>query len=314
MLQSVNPWNVSVPRSRFLVRRRGHGRRSSLRQFLPRIDLMEDRTLLSTVTITNNHDGGAAHFRAALAAATSGETINFANSLTGQTITLTSGELAIATSLDLDGPGAGKLTVSGGGTSRVFAIAAGDDVSFSGMTIANGSAVQGGGIDNSGTLSIDRCTLLNNQSQGGTGGGESSTRWEPVSRSAEAPSSTTAQRRHRRRCLRRRHLERGDGVGGHFAVHWRRGLAGRRHRRLLRERGRRHRQLHGGDAHRSPPAHSRTTRHSAPRALSSASAAPSITTMARSRASATPPSVRTWQVGAQALPATEAHLMMATRP
>jgi hypothetical protein len=133
------------------------------------VDLMEDRTLLSTLTVTNNHDSGPGSLRAALAAATSGETINFANSLTGQTITLTSGELTIAKSPYIDGLGAGRLTVSSGGGSRVFAIAAGADVTLSGLTIAHGSAAQGGGIDNFGTLTVYGCTLLNNKAVGGSG-------------------------------------------------------------------------------------------------------------------------------------------------
>ena len=69
--------------------------------------------MLSTVTVMNNHDSGPGSLRAAIAAAASGDTIQFANSLKGQTITLTTGELDITTSLNIDGPGAGLLTVSG---------------------------------------------------------------------------------------------------------------------------------------------------------------------------------------------------------
>ena len=76
---------------------------------------MEDRTLLSKLTVINNNDSGLGSLRAAIAAAHSGDTINFANSLIGQTIKLTSGPLAIAKSLTIDGLGASQLTVSGGG-------------------------------------------------------------------------------------------------------------------------------------------------------------------------------------------------------
>jgi hypothetical protein len=106
------------------------------------------------LTVTNTHDSGPGSLRAAIAAAGSGETITFEPSLDGetitfepsldgQTITLTSRELDIARSLDIEGPGAGRLTVSGGGTSRVFDVASGIDVTLSGLTIANGVAVQG---------------------------------------------------------------------------------------------------------------------------------------------------------------------------
>src|SRR5262249_10201271 len=129
-------------------------------RFLPRLDPMEDRTLLSTLTVMNNHDSGPGSLRAAIAAAASGDTIKFASSLKGQIIALTTGELDITTSLDIDGPGADRLTVSGGGASPVFETAAGLDVTISGLTITDGQAPdQGGGILNDGsnlTLSGDK--------------------------------------------------------------------------------------------------------------------------------------------------------------
>ena len=42
-------------------------------------------------------------------------------------------------------------------------------MTLSGLTIANGVAVQGAGIDNFGTVTVDRCTLLNNKAIGGSG-------------------------------------------------------------------------------------------------------------------------------------------------
>src|SRR5262249_6448661 len=63
--------------------------------------------------------------RAAIAAASNGDTIIFASSLNNQTITLTSGELVIDKSLDIEGLGANKLTVSGNDATRVFDISSG---------------------------------------------------------------------------------------------------------------------------------------------------------------------------------------------
>ena len=61
--------------------------------------------------------------------------------------------------MTIDGPGSGLLTVSGNGASRVFEIAAGLNVTISGLTITDGYALdQGGGILNDGsnlTLSGD---------------------------------------------------------------------------------------------------------------------------------------------------------------
>src|SRR5205085_2993397 len=80
------------------------------------LEALEDRTVPSTLTVTNNLDTGAlgdGSLRGEIAAAQSGDTINFAPCLLGQTITLTGGELAISKSLDVEGPGANQLTVSG---------------------------------------------------------------------------------------------------------------------------------------------------------------------------------------------------------
>src|SRR5215470_13500363 len=90
--------------------------------FRPRLEGLEDRTVLSTLTVTNALDSGAGSLRAAIKAAGSGDTIVFASGLVGQTITLTSDELAISKSLEIEGPGASLLAVSGNNASRVFDI------------------------------------------------------------------------------------------------------------------------------------------------------------------------------------------------
>ena len=168
-LESRSWWNASGPGSRFWARRRRHGTRSSRRQFLPRVDLMEDRTLLSTVTVTNNNDNGPGSLRAAIASATGGETIDFASRLKGETITLTSGPLVIGVNLTIDGLGADKLNVSGGGTRNVFTVSSGVTATIENLTIAQGLAVQGGGIDNFGKLTVANCVLLDNEAVGGSG-------------------------------------------------------------------------------------------------------------------------------------------------
>src|SRR6516165_7103032 len=82
-------------------------------RLVPRLEILEDRTLPSTLTVLNNLDSGAGSLRDAIKNAGSGDTIVFASSLNGQTITLTSGGLAISHSLDIEGPGANLLAISG---------------------------------------------------------------------------------------------------------------------------------------------------------------------------------------------------------
>src|SRR5215469_15708028 len=62
--------------------------------FVPRLEGLEDRTVLSTLTVTSSADDGTSGtLRAVLAAANPGDTVSFAPSLNKQTITLTQGQL-----------------------------------------------------------------------------------------------------------------------------------------------------------------------------------------------------------------------------
>jgi hypothetical protein len=94
--------------------------------------------------------------------------INFDPSLKG-TITLSSGQLTITDALTINGSGASVITVSGAGT-RIFQINAGVRADISGLTIANGNANFGGGIANTGTLTIKDSTLSSNTAAAYGGG------------------------------------------------------------------------------------------------------------------------------------------------
>jgi hypothetical protein len=109
-------------------------------------------------------DGSSGTLRSVIASAGPGDTITFAKALSGDTITLTQGELNITQSLDIEGPGADKLSVSGDNSSRVFEVAAGLSVTISGLTVTNGYAVfEGGGILNDGSnLTLSADTLAQN--------------------------------------------------------------------------------------------------------------------------------------------------------
>src|SRR5262249_5760049 len=87
------------------------------------------------------------------------------------TINLTGPLPDLSTNVEIRGPGADNLTVrrDTGGDYSVLNVTTGTTVSVSGLTIANGRAVNGGGINNDGSLRIARCSLTNNTAfnQGG---------------------------------------------------------------------------------------------------------------------------------------------------
>ena len=136
----------------------------------PRLEVLEGRCLLSTVT--NLNDTGDGSLRQAILDTPSGGTVDFQPGLTG-TIILTSGDLAILKDLTIVGPGPDLLTVSGNHASRVFNIAVTFNVNVSGLMITNGQAGQrqnGGGINNAGTLTITDSIVTGNYSASLGGG------------------------------------------------------------------------------------------------------------------------------------------------
>src|SRR3954454_16605400 len=132
----------------------------------------------ATFTVTNLNDSGAGSLRDAVASAntTAGaDVITFQPGLTG-TILLTTGELSLYDAVDIQGPGAATITVSGNNASRIFYIYsvanAPIDVTISGLTVTNGSDVDGGGaiIDWGENLTLDHVVVSNSTTDGSGGG------------------------------------------------------------------------------------------------------------------------------------------------
>ena len=88
------------------------------------------------------------------------------------TITLAAGQLRITDDVDIQGPGPDVLAINADGQSRVFSIGGIDvEAAISGLTITGGSVIRdGGGIYNSGTLTVTNSTISGNSSPSEGGG------------------------------------------------------------------------------------------------------------------------------------------------
>ncbi len=117
----------------------------------------------TSLVVTNLDDSGPGSLREALSLIADGGTITFDPGLAGGTLALTSGQLTIDRSVTVDASAAAPVTISAGGASRVVEVGAGIDVSISDVVITDGvAAPQGGGILNSGQLSLDRVVVTGN--------------------------------------------------------------------------------------------------------------------------------------------------------
>jgi hypothetical protein len=146
------------------------------------LEILEGRHLPSTFTVNHLADdlvgsGLNGSLRYCLNQAANGDRITFG--VTG-TITLGGTELDIRKSLDIEGPGADQLAISGNPSpvfaSRVFGIFDGVTVTIAGLTItggyvdgSDGASFTGGGIFNFGMLTVSNSTISGNFALGGGG-------------------------------------------------------------------------------------------------------------------------------------------------
>lgn len=88
---------------------------------------------------------------------------------TARTGTLTSSGITISGAVNLIGPGANKLTLTGASSKQVLSVSSGASAVIYGLTISKGKALTGGGISNAGTLAMLNSTVTTNTA--GAGGG-----------------------------------------------------------------------------------------------------------------------------------------------
>ncbi len=171
---TVRWWSATTRSlSRFAPARRPHaGRRL-------RLECLEDRTMLSTVALAVNSQfddpsgptPGYTTLRDAITQADADPTNSYLISFSVKgTIGLFDSLPALSNNIAIEGPGTSDLIVQRytyDSQFSVFTVDAGVTVSLSGMTITGGNAVDGGGIYNAGTLTVDDCTLTNNSTSTG---------------------------------------------------------------------------------------------------------------------------------------------------
>jgi hypothetical protein len=108
----------------------------------------------ATLTVTTNSDSGAGSLRGQIAAAVSGDTIDFA--IAG-TISLTTGEITVTgKNLGITGPGANSLTVTTNATTRALRIV-NAQCTISGITFNNCKGLSGD-VDTGGAIAVDNFT------------------------------------------------------------------------------------------------------------------------------------------------------------
>jgi predicted outer membrane repeat protein len=168
MRSRTHSWTNTLTKLGFTRKYRKNGKKSGFARPL-RVEGLEDRRMLAVYTVDTTSDvtasDGFTTLREAVVAANanSGADSIVFSGVSG-TIALTGGQINITDDLTITGPGAGSLTVDGGGTSRILHTASGDDLTISGLTLAHGSTTSGGGaIYNNANLTIDSVVFLENE-------------------------------------------------------------------------------------------------------------------------------------------------------
>jgi len=134
----------------------------------------------SSFVVLNTNESGPGSLREAMTLTSPGGIITFTNTLSGQTILLTSGQILVDKSLSIDASSLpGGIRIDGNASSRIFEFASGTTNTLIGLTLTNGRASGsyftnriGGAIllnDGAGLTLVD-CTASDNSAQSAGGG------------------------------------------------------------------------------------------------------------------------------------------------
>ncbi|WP_429531392.1 Ig-like domain-containing protein [Pseudomonas frederiksbergensis] len=139
---------------------------------------------LATLTVVNNADSGVGSLRTALSSAVAGDTVTFSTSM----IIGLNSQLTVTKNVTIDGDlnndGVADVTLNGQYKTRVIQVNSGITATFDGLVIkqgmvagvgaaagTDGAGAMGGGILNSGNLTLRNVTITDNAASGGGGGG-----------------------------------------------------------------------------------------------------------------------------------------------
>ncbi len=127
----------------------------------------------ATNIVVNSADHGDGSFRQAILDATNDATITFATNLSGQTILLTSSDIAIRRNVSVSADSLPKgIYIDGNQAGRIFDIGQGATVFLGRLTLTNCYCDSAGGaIINRGNLTLSACTLAGNRANNDGGGG-----------------------------------------------------------------------------------------------------------------------------------------------
>jgi hypothetical protein len=120
--------------------------------------------------VTNNADSGFGSLRYVSSYSPLGSIITFATNLSGQTITVSNGQINLYQGHTIDASGLpGGVQLNGNHNSRIFNVAGGASVTLNSLTFTNGYEPSGlgGAIYDQGALTLNNCTFAGNSAEWG---------------------------------------------------------------------------------------------------------------------------------------------------